>query len=90
MQLWDMDSAINVITNYKQYLIKNKSIPEDLSERYMNFINFSQRIIKAYKKSDIGALLQVKTELSETPKTEFKKMLMEKINLIEEKINKKK
>ncbi len=79
-QLGEMDMALNIIVNYKQYLLKNKSIPENLVERYRNFIDFTYKLIKAGQKSDYGALMQLKKELNTTPKTEYKGWLMKKIN----------
>jgi hypothetical protein len=82
-QLGDLDMALNIIINYRQYLSKNKSIPEQLFERYMNFANFSYRLIKINRKTDYGALMQLKNDLSSKPKTEYKVWLMRKINEIE-------
>ncbi len=88
-QLGEMELGLNIIANYRHYLTKNISIPENLAERYLNFANFAYKLIRAKLKSDYGHLLQLKKELNSTPKTEYKGWLMKKINELEKEYSEK-
>lgn len=82
-ELKDFEHAKGIIASYKQYLTKNKIIPKDLYQRYMNFINFANKLIKIGTDGDFYASSQLKKQITESNNTEYKGWLIERLREIE-------
>jgi len=80
----DFEHAKGLIVSYKQYLSKNKMIPNDLNRRYQNFINFTNKLIKVRVDNDIYESNILKNQIIESNNTEYKSWLIENLNKIEE------
>ncbi len=80
-ELGNVDDALNLTVNYRQYLSKNKLIPQDLHERYSNFADFVLKLIKLRMNKDYMPISQIKKELiKKSNTTELKGWLTNKLN----------
>lgn len=82
-----LEPAYSLIDTYRHFLHGNKLIPSSLQKRYLNFLNYVNRlmnILTGSKKTSIDRLRQdvINNE------TEYKKWLMAKIEELEKKQNK--
>ena len=83
-EIGNLDDTLNLTINYRQYLSKNKLIPQDLLERYSNFADFVLKLIKLKMKKDYMPISQIKKDLiKKSNTTELKGWLMNKLNELE-------
>jgi hypothetical protein len=78
-ELGEFDLTLYLIHSYKTYLSKTKIIPDNLLERYINFVNFTQKLSRIRKGTGGFPLNRLKKELADTPKVEYKGWLFKKI-----------
>jgi len=80
-EMGNLDDTLNLTVNYRQYLSKNKLIPQDLHERYSNFADFVLKLIKLRMKKDYMPISQIKKDLiKKSNTTELKGWLTNKLN----------
>jgi len=82
-ELGELDLTLYLIHSYKSYLSKTKLIPENLLERYNNFVNFTQKLVRIKKGTEDFPLRKLKKELVNTAKVEYKGWLLRKIEELE-------
>jgi hypothetical protein len=79
-ELNEIELAISILESYRHFLSKTKVMPEDLYERYINFINFTGKLIK-YKTQSLNITLeQLRDDIVSTKLVSYRGWLLSKIS----------
>jgi hypothetical protein len=80
-ELDDYELTDSLIDSYKHYLSRNfKIIPEELYERYSNFLNLLHKLLKMKSGSKTITPPRLRREIEATGKLEFRGWLLEKLS----------
>ncbi len=79
-ELNSLENAISFIDTYKHFIKNSKLIKEHIRDKYMNFLNFVNDLIKLRNKPDEFNLVRLREKVLKTKELFFKDWIIEKLD----------
>ncbi len=81
-ELGHMESALSLISSFKEFLGSNKNLTEDERTKHLNLLNYTAKLIKLKNKFNEYELLKLEKDIKETDYLLYRWWLEEKTRLL--------
>jgi hypothetical protein len=81
-ELKHFESALSLISSFKEFLNNNKNVSELTKKNNLKIINFTSKLIKLNNEFNEHELLQLEKEIANTPNVLYRRWFEEKIEML--------